>query len=276
MISIVNNRAGFTLSEVMIGIGLSAIFAIIASSTIFLALSSNKKTKAREETLGKMYTAASLIEDNLSQATNLVFAGAGSINNSSNASTTGNGRMRLFNSLDPAPSGSLSTIAYFIKESQKSESTLNFSDYSAVGIFFQRPNINQSGAIYIDVQNVNGNADLKPRQSKLFFDGIVEFQVLNIYGPSNGAIVNGDPISGVDIRIVTRTFSGSDANVQSWRWCPESQIAANPNCRVPAYIDHERTFHINLRNNDLGIPSVGGAAIRTRSLGPIHFFDSNF
>ncbi len=186
-------------------------------------------------------------------------------------------------------------------EDQNSYSTLAsaaMSSVQAAAIYFQRPTNYTSGVLYIvrtldTMPDAPGNIDLEPctacpaNVTTQKFDGLVNFDFMDfIHSSGNTSNLDGGsaPMTGIKIRLVTRSFLNNDQS--GWLWCEKGAHMANCAALIGPHQDYDRIFTVGLRNNiqftgkadtttGHDAPPSGGNddyPVEERTFGPIYFF----
>jgi prepilin-type N-terminal cleavage/methylation domain-containing protein len=241
-------KAGFTLVEVMVAIGLSGILITTIAS---LMMSVGQETHALIDGAdfeNDMDRLEYLIERQMRLAVNLTYVGSTSIN-SNTLGTKGLGYMRAFDSTALANTNTtVNAIALYYRETahiSTSVATLR-SSFAPTGVYFQQPSATTYGVLYIDPGTGAGQTALAPSL------GLITLT------PLTGVVINASDFdlsasSGVSFvksfkmtvysRVASSTLPGLLA------WCPPAAMGTSPCVSAVPYKDLSRTFTVKLRDN---------------------------
>lgn len=238
------NQRGYSLAEIMIAVGISAIVILGVSNLI---VTFNSEVKAVSETLDfdeEAYRLQYYFSLPLRNVVNVRVSDT-SIDSyaiPSTGATAYEGRvLHSFDSKDHANSNTITT-ALLLGARDVSHLDVNSgkSDFKGVGIYFQQPSATTFGVLYIYTQG----GDLKPSRSGQFITNITRLQIDTVE-------VAGQIAKSLTVNVWMRfPTSASPLDIN---WCP----TLNP-CGVGAPAkDIQRTFTINLNNNiDAASPAV--------------------
>ncbi len=301
------NCKGFSLAELMVGMGVSMIISLIASFAFLMAFDVYIRTIRQYETEMELASLMYGIRSTMVTASYMRYGGEASAVNNTLTNIPGAGGEavgygRLFSITDTRPAttytGELQLVAQFNRE--RSLGVVTGGQISgrleAVQIVYQRPNTGarDSGAIYIDTERNPGAAGgwvrLSPVNAPQMFTRLTNFEVDNVkvidaqgrsvnnavpIGPdclnAAGAAVNciNQQVLSAEINMTMRYFvNGRDTNFQ---WCNKNRFSANPLCNGAfgfRYFDVERKMTVVFSNNAM----ERGEYLPRRPFGSVYFF----
>ncbi len=294
------NCKGFSLAELMVGMGVSMIISLIASFAFLMAFDIYVRTIRQYETEMEMASLMYGIRSTMVTASYLSYGGvAGLASNLANTrgsgSRVGHGELFTLNDIDPIAgyTGGIYIVGQFVRER-------SFSDISgsleAVQISYQRPDVgtHSSGAVYIDTErNVapgGGWVRLSPVNAPQMYTRLTNFEVNNVKViDAQGRSVNntittgnvclndagaastcvGQQVLSAEINMTMRYFvSGRDTTYQ---WCNKNRFSANGACDGAfdsRYFDIERKMTVVFSNNALERDEY----LPRRPFGNVYFF----
>lgn len=265
-------RAGFSLVEVMIAIGIFAFTSLIIGSLIVSSTSQSIQIQRKLTIQQQFENIESVLKRYLRQAVDLRYCAAipGAI---------ATGCLREYDST--TASNDVATIAVFGREvaarpvstinpPNRAASTVITSVFRPTGIFFLPPPTsvangypNKSGVLFIDPSQV-GSDVVSPDYSDVMIPGLISFKV-----DSLNYQVGTNSMKSAQFTIVLREFLPSTGPGLHRRiFCP---APCDTGDNLP-YRDLTRTFSVVFRNNALGADPLNPTQI-TRPLGLIYFFD---
>lgn len=258
---------GFSLVELLIGIGISSVIASLAALVIQTSTSNFYNFLNRMQVEEQVNNAAHTLHNYFSMALNLQVGtpplatfsnNAGQIVESYNLSgwtpTTGNGNVDV--------------IAFFLRENLISG--WNYSNpipdganrFPTTVIYFQKPTVDKFGVLYIKSDST-GASSLTASKADLRLNNIVDFEVIDVffvpfenYGSyaEDNDLDNGTTkkkmVSSVTFKVTVRNYFGTGSG--DLKWCPARFIASHSACdsKVP-FKDTEKAFVVKIRNNTL-------------------------
>lgn len=266
------NSKGFSLAELMVGMGVSMTIALTASFAFMMAFDVYIRSIRQYETEMEMSALMYGVRSTMITASYLRYGGAGSAadNALTNRPNTGAGvgQGMLFSLTDTVPvtsyNGELQLVAQFNREKSFSNTA---SSLEGVQIVYQRPNVgtNDSGAIYIDTErNVaagGGWVRLSPVNAPQMYTRLTNFEVndvkvIDAQGRSvNNTVSTGNvcldnvgasvtctnrQVLSAEINMTMRYFIGSREN--NLQWCNRNRLGANAACNT---VDALRSFDID-------------------------------
>ncbi len=297
------NNKGFSLSEMMVSLGISAIISLTASfafiEAVDLYIRMIRQYEAEVEMSSMMFT----LRTSFATASYVRYGGlASAANNAATNRGAGNEDVsmgRLYAISDAAVPGGGSTYAgesllvgMFNREMRVNVGT---SNNSLVGtqIVYQRPSTATlgSGGIYVDLEYAgtapgNGWVRMSPVNAPLLFTRITNFEVNNIkVYDTDGSMVNVQTTSGnvcgggtnncvgrqvvsAEVRAVMRYFT--KGRQQIWKWCNAQRAGAVAACAMTEYAkfyDVERKMTVVFLNNAL----ERGEYLPRRPFGNVYF-----
>jgi hypothetical protein len=296
------NSKGFSLAELMVGMGVSMTISLVASFAFMMAFDVYIRTIRQYETEMEMSALMYGVRSTMVTGSYLRYGGVASGANNALTNIPGAGGEavgygRLFSITDASPAttyaGELLLVAQFNRELSLGGAS---GRLQAVQIVYQRPNTgtNDSGAIYIDTElnpaPGGGWVRLSPVNAPQMYTRLTNFEVDNVkvidaQGRSvNNAIPIGPncldaagaaiscvnmPVLSADINMTMRYFvKGRDTTYQ---WCNKNRFAANAACNgafASQYFDIERKMTVVFSNNALEL----GEYLPRRPFGNVYFF----
>jgi prepilin-type N-terminal cleavage/methylation domain-containing protein len=241
---------GFTLVELMIGVGVSSIL-LLGVATFWSQL--NKDYHSVSSRITQEEDAANLafyLKHFLSTAVEMQVppANIGGITASNR-----NGQIKEFD-LDTVwtpttGNGTADPIAIFFRETLTSNSAIVPAPedrYIPVGIFLVRPTIDHYGVVAISTGQSKSTA-ISGAQADYKFTHIVDFKIHDLVFDSSSGIPK---VVSLMITFVQRHYNG---NSPDRTWCPPMKMSL-PNCSVKStfYVDITKTVQVTMRNNMLG------------------------
>ncbi len=158
------------------------------------------------------------------------------------------------------PGGTVTPLAYFVKESGLGTGSPPTSQYVDTGIFFIPPQGTQAGRLYISQFLASGGGSFTPIDSSLssqfYFDRIVGFGLATTTSFATGAsgAVPGLPypaLASVTLYVRARYFKGV-SSIKDYSSDPNTAAAAGSN-----FTDISSTINVTLRDNILGLSLTG-------------------
>jgi prepilin-type N-terminal cleavage/methylation domain-containing protein len=295
------NSKGFSLAEMMVGMGVSLIISLIASFAFMMAFDVYIRTIRQYETETEMASMMYGLRSSLVTATNMVYGGVAS---AAARATTNRGAVdegvslgRIFTMVDGAPvatySGDGLIVAQFIRE--RSGSNLA-GDLEAVQIVYQRPHrgTRNSGGLYIDTERNpapgGGWVRVSPVNAPQLYTRLTNFEVNNVKVIDGqgavqtntvltGNICNdaaGNAVSCVDMRALSVEITATmryfvKGREQDFNWCNRNRISLYPGCASPTsvlFYDLDRKLNIVFSNNAM----EADAYLPRRAFGNVYFF----
>lgn len=277
-----NNNKGMSLVELIVAAGIGMILSSVAAFVFIQAVTVFQRQVRAYEAEAEMFAAMYAIKATFAQSINLDYGGvAGAGNNNFTlrgqpADQTTNGR--LFEAdFSNNISGNIFLISLGLREMGVGDAQ---SRLHAYGVYFQAPEANTSGALYVDIERDDtatpgGFARVSPVNAPLTFGRMTEFGVENIRVLDNDfsikpAVSPGDigkRVVSAEFRLAMRYNTGRTE--QEWRWCPSAMIAGNGACQSNAnFFDVEKRVKVVFTNNAYERANT----LPERAFGNIYFF----
>ena len=272
-------QKGFSLIELMTGLGIFSLLVLIASMLTSWAVYRYFSVRDRILAEATAYQAETSFRDFFGQAMDIGFTvgvvpqdlppSTGAIHHTA-VNVADNSANFLFDQMADTPDWV--RIATFYRE-QSSGMGLNAAtavqgDPRATGVFYRRPSATTSGVIFFDVSSAaNSVAAMTPGYNDVFIDRISTFGITKRRHPHH------DKTTSIEVlvRIRYHTFAGRRST-----WCPRADIAANVGgCNNgAAFRDHERRFNVLLANNLMKGSGFLHSTVNAeeRTLGNLYFF----
>jgi prepilin-type N-terminal cleavage/methylation domain-containing protein len=256
-------RQGFSLVELLIGVGLSSAVALFAAMVIHTSAANFTVYSLRAEREEAVHNVAHALHNYFSMALNLRVANAPLSSFKDNI-----GQLVAEYNLNSwkatLSSGDIDVIAYFLRENLPSGWDYSKSAPSGAArfpvtvIYFQKPTINKYGVLYIKSDS-SGASSLQASKSDLRLTHVVDFEVLDVFStsfqnlgnyPEDTDLNGAQMVSSVTFKVTVRNFFG--INPGDLKWCPSRFIAANESCKTKVpFKDTEKVFSVKIRNNTL-------------------------
>lgn len=295
------NSKGLSLVELMVGMGVASVIALIASFAFLMAFDVYIRSIRQYETEQEMSALMYGLRASMVTASYLRYGGVADAtdNATTNRPNTGDavGFGRIFATSDTAPAtsytGELQLVAQFNRERSFADTQ---GSLEAVQIVYQRPNVGtrDSGAIYIDTERNpaagGGWVRLRPVNAPQMFTRLTNFEIDNIRViDAQGRVVNNTTATGnvclnnagalvscvnrqvlsAEITMTMRYFSkGTEAQFQ---WCNRNRFGANAGCSNMTGVgrtDIDRKMNLVFANNAL----QRGEYLPRRPFGNLYFF----
>lgn len=295
------NSKGFSLAELMVGMGVSMVIAMIASFAFMLAFDVYIRSIRQYETEMEMSALMYGLRSTLVTAPYLTYGGpvAPADNATTNRGAGGNvGFGHIFSITDTIPNagytGEPRIVAQFTRERSYSDVA---GRIEGVQIVYQRPDAGarQSGAIYIDTEinpAAGGWVRLSPVNAPFMYTRLTNFEVnevkvidaqgrsvLNTVSTGNVCLDStGGAVSCVDQQVLSAELSMTMryyvmGPARDFQWCNRNRFAANGACdysvnRGYKSFDIDRKMRIVFSNNAL----EQGEYLPRRAFGNVYFF----
>lgn len=296
-----SNSKGFSLAELMVGMGVSSTIALIASFAFMMAFDVYIRSIRQYETEMEMSALMYGVRSTMMTASYLRYGGAGSAadNALTNRPNTGSAVSQgfLFSLTDTVPAtnynGEMQIVAQFNRERSFSNTE---GRLEAVQIVYQRPNVgtNDSGAIYIDTERnaivTGGWVRLSPVNAPQMYTRLTNFEVndvkvIDAQGRSvNNTVSTGNVCldsAGAAATCVNRQVLSAEINMtmryfvagreNNFQWCNKNRLGANASCNVVDALrsfDIERKMTVVFSNNAL----ERNEYLPRRPFGNVYFF----
>ncbi len=279
-----HSKAGFSLVELLIGLGVSSLAALACYDIVNKSSQNYLTIAAASENIVETLEAATALKRKISLAVNLE-RNLGPILPSVRLTK---GQLISF---DPVwnPSngdGQISVVFSGFIDSLKSNYQVlpssRFERFLPMVVFFQRPTVDKYGVIYITIGEP-GSTSLTPREADFIFRQIVDFKIKNI---DSSSAANNNRVSKFDLEITRRSYKQTTNNF-NYKWCPPDKMNLTECRTAPAYTDSTEYTTIVLRNNVLARssqkqkiykPTGGGTpayvGIPKRLVSGVYFLDS--
>ncbi len=238
-----SNR-GFTLIEVMIGLGILSIVTLV--SVTFFKLISDQYLEVRERLQAEAAgaRAENLLRNYFAHATNIDFTTG--VVPAALASTTGVIADLVNYDQIADMAGDWATIAVFWRETQTIQGVGNTSSRPReTAIWYRRPTLTKKGVLFIDGGSVPGsNVAMTPTWDDQFIEGLTFLRIVK-----NSAGGGYDQTASIDVTLKIRYHPSHGSG---FNWCPELDITANASgCGAiqAVHKDLERSFRIILGDN---------------------------
>lgn len=282
------NQKGFSLSELMIAAAIGVVvaggagFAFIETSNIY------ERMKNQLNTESEMFRMMHILKTTFAQTNSIFYRGSVPCNaqtqRGSPSNVAASAGMLCSGNLNATIDGSTLMLAYGLREMGGLQNTVaaSRSAFQAYGVFYQYPTPTTSGALYIDLEDHQGDwTKLSPVNAPFTFTRLTEFEIRDVkYLAANstmavaaGAVGSGNIIQSAEIRAVMRYYGGGSTTL--WKWCPAAMIAGNGPCQnFTRYFDIERVVKVNFSNNQLqpATSDTGSFTLSRRNFGNLYFF----
>ena len=283
----ISNTSGFTLSEILVTLAITAITALAASTIIIWLTNLSNFVVQRDHAQESLILAAHRLKSTLALAVNVGNNGvpANSMCDVSTPSLQAGGCfVRVYNIPTSATQpianpflltaanldGTVDTLARFYREAG-----VNTGNMMETGIFFRRPDITAqfddgawpSGTLYISTVTAGSPIGIGPQS--IVFDN---FSNITIQLTTVADVVGATPVQrakSAAITLTTRYFSSG--TVKDWIFCPAGLCTP-----TAAYKDETITVTANFINNviHIGTPANGDPHILNTIFGNLYFFQT--
>lgn len=274
-----NSRKGFTLVEILVGIGLGSIVMVVAFTLIFFFNENYVMIENKIQTERALIQATYNIQRSLALAVNISDS-LGAINPGKTLAPTDSGLVRNFNATTlGGNAGTVETVAMFLREKggyQVAPTPLK-GEYAPTAIFFLHPTPTKSGIIFLDV---NTTGVMTPGYNDVFFERVVEFSVNNFLFSNTPVPI----LTSVEVSVTMRNFLSPDPN--RWLFCPPADVSPTPigACNLPnmaSFKDNNRKVRVTFSNQviDNTSPSAdpsNPSAPFERTFGQMYLFPTIF
>jgi prepilin-type N-terminal cleavage/methylation domain-containing protein len=284
-------QKGFTLSELMVGLGVLSTLVLLASVLTTWAAYRYFSIRDRLSAEAEAYKAEAVFRSVFGSALDIAFNDTGSTVNGipqdlgthtgqiyANQTKAGTPSRRFFEFDQIADSQTWTRIATFFREGSTGivgQVSVAGASRKAVGralptmVFYHAPSLTKSGAIFFDLSSPNSSTSLVyPDFGDVFIDRVSTFGITKVKHQSF------DKVTAIEVHLRLRyhTFAG-----KSESWCPQLDIGNNTGgCRNGSLSrDIERNFTVTLSNNLIKPQGSYSGMLTTselRTFGDIYFF----
>lgn len=272
---ILKNRRGLTTMELLVGVVITSIAALVAMNFSLFFYRAQQQVVARLQSEENLLRASYVLQRLFSTASNLDRSAA-----TIPSGTTITGATRgLFTEfryarLADAPAAENIVAAFHRDTSDQSVTNATRTTFTPVVISYLRPTATTSGVILVTNEAPAAATNLTGSYDKVFFDKVVEFGFTDVFLTRNASGV--DIPVGLNIYLKMRHFLTED--MAKWNFCPvwdtNNATAGCAASTLPNYTDIMREIRVTLINQvvDNNPASIRRPGVWERTLGNVYSF----
>lgn len=247
-----NNNSGFSLIELMVGVGLSAIATLACFTLINQSYSSYVSASNTSANIIETVGSAATLRQILSYSVNIINDNTQLKIPTQFSKDAGYVREFDLTDWDSTISGSGEIIPVFtgyvdqLKSSEfpTANEIVPSIRFLPITVFFQKPTVDKYGVIYMALGNSKSKT-LQPSDAQFLIDQIVDFKIKDIEIPYK----NTKRVSRFTMEFTRRNFKKVTEN--EYIWCPPQFMSKSVCSKIRSYFDTSEFININLRNNKL-------------------------
>lgn len=284
--ALLKSNSGFSLIELIVAAGISVIISGIAVFAFMMTIDTYVRMVRQYEAEMEMVNSMMAIKTALSSAVQLNYCGdtpnaAYSTRILSDPEVT-NGCIWNAN-YSTGSTGAANLVAMLVRDmstgydGESGASTVRpYSKLFGTAIYYQRPQLTRSGALYIDLERNTSGAwvKLSPVNAPFMFTRFTEFQVSNIKVVTQvggvrvglAAVDSGQPAISAQFRLVMRYFT--QGMESSFRWEPKADLTAAEQSAMTRFYDVEKNMTVTFGNN----ARTPAQFLGPRGFGNMHMF----
>lgn len=263
------SRAGFSIMEVMVGVGIASMLMLALGSVLNMAARDTSQFVDRMDSDIEILQMEATLRSVLQTAVDVRGVTAA-------VSPSATERGWVWRNYSSAAGGPLTALGHFFRENRRFGATPanGNSEYWRTGIFFQPPSADgrQSGALFVNLGFPDGGVgDIRADYGQVYLGNIVRLRTLEA-SMVDSSVAGVNSLTGITFEVTLRTFIGKDFARPRCFFpvTPSSNPCVTEN--LTQGTDLVRRFKVTLFNADMGESANTDTPIRERPLGRVYMF----